>query len=804
MLCTGDCLHRRHAYSESMDRKHVRDMLIVGFSLAVSLLCLTTIPKLKVDSSTDAFIPLDSAVVRTNDRIEAQFGSLDTLVVSLYEPNSILQPSYLAVISDLTARIEALDGVKQATSLTNLKHLQSSFDGVDVVPLYEGDPSELEARLAQWPEFYDGMLISSDRKVSSILIQTTLGYDATTLLSSLKNLLGAYPLLDSTILGMPVVTEAIRTSLLSDLAILAPIVSILIMLVLYLFLRSIRATILSLVPLLVSSSLALGLMALFGITFTMATMLVPVLLLIVGSAYTIHIFSHFFEQYGQASVDVVLHSVVKRNTYPIIAAAATTASGFLAQLSSPLGPFRTFGLLSFIGVGVCAFSSLVLLPALIRLVYRTKTANRIQSRQVSKRSVIPLVMTCSNRWGIAVLLVSYLSLFILLPFSYSRLEEGTNMLAFFRPSSALVQDSKRYNQEMQGSFSLTVMLGMPEGQTVLDPRNLFVIEQAVDVFKQQNQVGGVQSILPFIKRMNQLLGPKEGELPVAGGEEPTFDFFNLDEPGQELPPVEARQATNESTGEGRYEIPMDPQRYGLETDEQLGNLIAQYLLLYSSSLDSFINDPLESDTTVLTILLKNSDTQTLRLLTSLIPTLFPSSWKVDIGGGEAVSLALTDLVTKSQMVSLFSSLIAVWVLVLLTFRSVKLAFLSLTPCLFALAAVFSSMALLGIKLDIITSLLSALAIGVGVDYAIHLLSALQRDDDTLEHVLKTTGKAILANAASVALAFTGLLFSRFTPIAHLGLLFCIAMVSSALSTLLLLPAIRIHFPKLILIRRKLV
>jgi len=139
----------------------------------------------------------------------------------------------------------------------------------------------------------------------------------------------------------------------------------------------------------------------------------------------------------------------------------------------------------------------------------------------------------------------------------------------------------------------------------------------------------------------------------------------------------------------------------------------------------------------------------------------------------------------------------VWLLVLLTFKSAKLATLSLIPCLFALSSVFGVMVIFHIKLDIITSLLAALCIGVGVDYAIHLISAFQRNDQSVTEVMQTTGKAIMANAASVALGFSGLLFSRFVPIANMGLLFSIAMISAALSALLILGAIKLHYSSLI-------
>ncbi|HPE94187.1 MAG TPA: MMPL family transporter [Sphaerochaeta sp.] len=774
-----------------MERQRSRDLLIVTVFIVAAAVSLLGIGRLKVDSSTDAFIPAKAPVVETNNRIEEQFGSLDALVVSLYDEGGIINKENLAVIDSLTRKIETLDGVKQASSITNLKHLKPSEDGVDVVPLFEESINELEEHITSWPGFYEGTFLSEDRSSASILIQTQLDYNQAELLGSLRAILAPLDGLQGSILGLPVVTEQIRISLLADLAFLVPIVAALIMLVLYLFLRSFKATLLCLVPLIFSSSLALGIMSIAGITFTMATMLVPVLLLIVGSAYTIHIFSHFFEEYEKVGVDAALANVVKKNTYPILAAAATTAFGFLAQLSSPLLPFRTFGLLSFIGVAICAASSLLLLPALIRLVYKNPVRRQVRKQATRRGLWAGVGNTIANRYGKAVLIASLLILGIVLPLSYSQLEEGTNILAFFKDSSTLVQDTRSYNQRMQGSFSLSVMLKPSEA--VLLPGTLHIVEEAITVLEKENQVGGIQSILPFVKRMNQLLGPGEDARESNAMEpEPVFDFFS--DTSYEMATEQLYEPSVElAGGMGKYEIPLNPAEYGLETEEQLASLIAQYLLLYSSSLDAFINDPLEPDALLITILLKDSDTKTLRHLTALIPTLFPQSWSVEIGGGEAVSLALTDLVTKSQVISLFSSLLAVWLLVLFTFKSAKLATLSLIPCLFALASVFSVMAIFHIKLDIITSLLAALCIGVGVDYAIHLIAAFQRNDQDVASVMQTTGKAILANAASVALGFSGLLFSRFVPIVNMGLLFSIAMLSAALSALLILGAIKIHY-----------
>ena len=132
------------------------------------------------------------------------------------------------------------------------------------------------------------------------------------------------------------------------------------------------------------------------------------------------------------------------------------------------------------------------------------------------------------------------------------------------------------------------------------------------------------------------------------------------------------------------------------------------------------------------------------------------------------------------------------------FKSPLAGLLGIVPVAFALIGIFASMALFKIHLDIVTSLLASLAIGIGVDYAIHLLAAFKRADtsrslgDSLHDILGTTGRAIVINAASVSLGFSGLLFSHFIPIQQMGLLFCISMLFASLSSLTVLPMLIIR------------
>jgi predicted RND superfamily exporter protein len=102
----------------------------------------------------------------------------------------------------------------------------------------------------------------------------------------------------------------------------------------------------------------------------------------------------------------------------------------------------------------------------------------------------------------------------------------------------------------------------------------------------------------------------------------------------------------------------------------------------------------------------------------------------------------------------------------------------------------------GIKLNLGTSMVASVSVGIGIDYTIHCLEAYKREyraskgsGDFLWRTFISSGKAIIINALSVGAGFAVLLFSRFTMLADLGLLSALTMFSSALVSLTVLPAL---------------
>lgn len=150
----------------------------------------------------------------------------------------------------------------------------------------------------------------------------------------------------------------------------------------------------------------------------------------------------------------------------------------------------------------------------------------------------------------------------------------------------------------------------------------------------------------------------------------------------------------------------------------------------------------------------------------------------------------------SQRRSLSISLILVALLLILQLRSISMGLIACTPIVLTVLINFGTMAITGIPLDVATTMIASVAIGTGVDYSIHFANRLRRalgQNESMEAALRLTlsqvGKAITANALSVALGFLVLILSSTVTIAQFGGLTALTMVVSAILALVFLPAI---------------
>jgi len=153
-------------------------------------------------------------------------------------------------------------------------------------------------------------------------------------------------------------------------------------------------------------------------------------------------------------------------------------------------------------------------------------------------------------------------------------------------------------------------------------------------------------------------------------------------------------------------------------------------------------------------------------------------------------LIFSDLILEGQILSIVISLLVVIILLSVMFRSIKAGLAGSVPILVTALISFGVMGILNIPLSTTTALLSSIAIGIGIDYAIHFMQHyrvnLHKSGNSLNAIHTTmnqTGKAIIYNAVVVIAGFLVLLFSVFPPNRTLGALVSMNMFTSLAGTL---------------------
>lgn len=249
-----------------------------------------------------------------------------------------------------------------------------------------------------------------------------------------------------------------------------------------------------------------------------------------------------------------------------------------------------------------------------------------------------------------------------------------------------------------------------------------------------------------------------------------------------------------------YEVPYDVSKYPVANREALSDLVSQYLLLYSGSLDRFADDQLAPQSVRMTVQLTTHSSVAVNKIVNDINNYsakyFPEGYTLEATGNAEMESVMTDLIIRSQILSLIFSLLFVFVIISISFKSPVAGIIGAIPLALTILMNYMIMGFTGIKLDLVTSIIASVAVGVGIDYTIHFMTAYnaerKKTDDLVEvtrNAIRVSGRGILTNAFAVGLGFLVLCFSEFLVIRYIGILAAVVMFSSSMLAIVLLPGI---------------
>jgi len=551
------------------------------------------------------------------------------------------------------------------------------------------------------------------------------------------------------IAGQPIVEGVVASFMPKDMRKMFPIVFLLIIIVLAFVLKSLKGTVVSMLVVVFSSIWTFGLMAGVGIPIYAPTSLIPVMLIAIGVADAIHMYSHLQLQTQNNpswSKRELIMDMMRQLWKPVVITSVTTAMGFLSLLTSDVVPIRWFAFFTAIGVLIAMVLSLILIPVFTMAFGLPKPKKKSNSKQdFFSRNAKPFA-DAVIRYKTFVI---GFTIFILLFFGYgvTKVWINSSFLARFPSDNKLVKTDEFVNDKFLGTTSLNVILESKDTNAFKKPEVLELMNKvAVDIEQKIDVVGGSLSVVDFIQRMNKVLN---------------------------------------GNNTASYKIPDN------------FNLISQYFLLYEMSGGSDrLWELVDEDFMIgnLRFQLKSDNSKGLNSLLAKIETYRDDFKELGIdmnyAGAGYTMLTFNDLIIAGQLKSLLISFFVVLLLLSFMFRSFKVGLVSIIPIFITTIISFGVLGLLNIPLEMTTALISSIAVGIGIDYAVHFIDRYRINakstDDIDEVITKTmshSGRAISFNAIVVILGFLVLLLSTFMPNKALGAIVSLNMFTSFVGTL---------------------
>lgn len=715
--------------------------------------------KSEMETNLDKYMPQNHPAFVYSNEAEDWFNIKDGIIIAIENPDGIYQTETLQKVKDLTKRLQKMKEIEKSdvTSLYTADNIVGTEDGMDVkaffkrVPKTEEELAELQAKVSA-NEMIFGKLVSLDEKVTVIVAR--IGDDVFSqefylrLLDLAKEFEGKENVY---IAGRPIVEGTMAVLGPADMKKMVPIVFLVIIVVLFALLRNFKSTFLILAVVSFSSIWAFGLMAAVGIPIYAVSTMIPVMLIAIGVAYGIHLYSHLHMfQLDNPETDrmTAVKDMIKEMWNPVLMAAITTAVGFVSLLTSQVYPIKYFGVFSAFGVLVAFVLTILVIPAGILLFglpkVKVKTEKKDKSNSTQTMAFRISDFFVSHKWQTYFVTFIFIALSI---FGMTKVWIDSSFLEKFEKDSDIVLTDAFINKNFGGTSTLNVILESNVPDAFKQPQSvkqLLVMQD--DVENSLDIVGDSFSLSDYLKRMNKVMHADD-------------DAFN--------------------------------------TIPESSDMIAQYLLLYEMSGDpenlwKVVTDDFQKVN--LTFQLKSDNSKALDSAIDIVEK-YRSDFEelgidINYAGSGYKAFVFTDLILKGQVSSLLMSLIIVVILLGFIFKNYKLGFIGAIPIVITTFISFGIMGLFNIPLSSTTALISSIAIGIGIDYAVHFIDryriyAESTGDKklTMRHTMYHSGRAILFNAVVVIAGFMVLLASVFPPNRTLGGLISLNMLTSFIGTL---------------------
>ncbi len=810
--------------------RHSKLILFVIFAMTLAM-----IPGLKriqiVSQPASNSFANPNEYVRSVQEVKKSFGANERLVliaIEAQDSHTLAEPPALQLISKMTAALKTVPMVRRDTilSLASVGDVVNNEEGLSSVPLLQKIPTnyfeqeELRAKISK-NEFIFGRLISKDFRTTMIVAAAYEEGSLYTLHDQLDAALKPYVTgadkhvpFRVTLAGDSEVNYQLETNIQKDAALFLFIAILLIIASFYFMFKTWKGVVLLIAAMVVGISWTMGLIGYYGEPISILSAMLPVVIVVIGSSYAIHVFHNLSDEYQKSgNFREAFEKVLNKILSPLFMSSVTTFVGGISLLSFKLKMIQHFGASLAMGTLITFLTSLFVIPSIYRALrgriqkiedeLGKKVVAGVNSARHLATSTIQLIPVAGPVTGVLAGAVQESITGGVKGFVRGA-KKGRLMERFLKTSARLVSRHPWFVVALSLLIVAVSITQMRKVQIGFDNISLlpngYPIKSVMErLDKTFNGIQGFDMLLDtgkqngaldpaFLRKVDEF-GKRARELP-----EITHVFSIVDVLKK------ADTVLNVEAPPGSDHIPASPEA------------ASQYLFLLGSSGGGLsVSGIVTSDYRKIRVDLTTSARDTQRVeaiyvaLKDISAEVFGESIKADLGGSLVGYVGILHYVVWGKIQNVMISLLLILLVVATVYRSVTRGFLSILTLPVGVICNFGLMGYAGIRLDMVTAIITSFAMGIGVDFSIHFISAVKEEyektkdiETALERAVSGPGVAIAYNAISTKIGFSALLFSHFSSIHTFATLMCFNMMILAVGALTLLPAvIRILPPEFI-------
>ena len=745
-------------------KKPVWSLLVLLIVIGASL---SQIQNFSLDASSDSLSLEGDNDLKLYFETQKTFGSDESLIISYTSKESVLEPDQLVHLRSFRDKLLEINGVNSVISILDVSLFQSPPLSLmelasDVFTIDNGKADlSFVAQEFKTSPLYAENLVSADLKTTALLIPLSSSDSSIiiddeilkVMVSEVRSTMSQYSNeADLFLGGIPMIRNDVIAYITNDLIIFSLAVILVMSVILAIIFNRIRWVLIPIMISIIGALFMTGLISTIGWKVTVISSNFFSLLLVMTLSVTIHLVVRYRE-IAKNNPDTdngeLTRQTLEQMIRPCIYTTLTTIAAFISLTLSNIRPVIDFGLMMSVGVTIALILSFIAFAVVMTLLPKPKIANQAdQFIAVQKLAVI------TEKFSKGILIT--LALTVVISFiGLSKLTVENSFINYFKKSTEIYQGLNLIDQELGGTIPLEIVFDDIANAYWADPglrEEIHEVHQYLDSIDSVGKVLSIDTFMQVLKTSNEGKAPNGFLLVLGKNNMPEFAKSQVLTPhiSDETNQIRVVARIKETTKE-------------LNRKELIEKINKQLVEKFNFNPDNF------------------HFTGTFTLYNNLLQSLF-----------------------NSQIKTIASVFVIIFIMFLFIFRSAPIALIAVLPNTLPSLIILGMMGLANIPLDLMTITIAAIAIGIGIDNAIHYIARFQvefiKDNDYLASMYRahsSIGLAVFYTAITVSIGFLVLTLSNFIPSIYFGIFMAIAMLSAVVVNLTLLPKLLIIFkPKM--------